>query len=123
MSGVIRVSWRFHRNTSLSLYGVVASGVLYAGKVGLIPKERASAGKGSAGAGTKDGMLRSIRIGIKVKGSAVWACNCLSVLVIAGRVSLYFHMDQIGALLVELRFPHPIPPYSLHIHRCAQFLA
>ena len=123
MSGVMSVSWRFHKNTSLSLYGVVASGVLYAGNVGLIPKERASVGKGRAGAGTKEGMLRSTRMGINVRGSAVWAWSCLSVLVVAGHVSQDFYPGQKRDLLMEFRFSHPVPPYSLHVNRRAQFLA
>ena len=68
-SGVIKVSCRFQRKTSLRRYEGVGSEDLYAGREGLMLKARASAGRGRAGAGVKGGMSRSIRIGIRVKGS------------------------------------------------------
>ena len=79
-SGVMRVSWRFHRRMSLSRYAGVGSGTLYAGRAGLMPRSCALGGSGRAGWGVYEGMSISMRTGIKVKGRLVWAWCCLSVL-------------------------------------------
>ena len=60
-------------------------------------------------------------MGIKLKGRALWACNCLSVL---RSQSVADHTEYVREkLLMKSWFAHPISPYALHVNRRTELLA
>lgn len=76
-----------------------------------------SEGSGRAGGGVNEGISTSIRIGTRVKGRAVCALICLSVLCSA--CVLTYQPVSIDKDLVQknrpdhLSFAHPVPPDAL----------
>lgn len=59
----------------------------------------------------------SIRIGIKVKGRAVGACSCLSVLRGNSKPKEIRDVEALGNPLDRSELPHPISPYPLDLDR------